>query len=197
MDLEEKSAGLVVEQVSARRLCIPYQARSFWSMNTPTLVPCPKCRHSISSYAKRCPKCRTNVFKCVICEKHGNYDDYQPGAGPLTYHASGSKYYHLSCLAPYFVFPDTVRCPGCQQSLKNSGIDAFHELSSANILGCPYCGYPNPLPHAAPYDCKGCNSPILSFQRYIHIKDQYGDDRYYHDFCAQIREALIRSGWPE
>jgi hypothetical protein len=165
-------------------------------MNIQTLIPCPKCSHSISFHAEQCPNCRTNVFNCVICGKHGNYDDYSDGAEGFCkkcYESIGKRY-HRSCLAPYFAFPDNVRCPDCHRSLRNSGIDEFNKLRITHP--CPYCGRPSPLLYKE--HCTGCSLPIFDFQRRVTVKNCIiNQDDHYHDFCAQIREARIRSGWPE
>lgn len=159
-------------------------------MNTQKLIPCPKCGHSISSYAERCPKCSTWVFKCRICEKHGSYETDTR----YNVYSYGNQHYHVSCLASYFRFPDNIRCPECQKSLKNSGIDDFASLGGPR-QACPYCGYPYPLQVRS--SCEGCGLGIYEFQRYISNKNEC-DDRCYHYFCgAQLREALLAKGWVE
>lgn len=111
------------------------------------LVKCAGCGKEFSGKVPKCPKCGAKYCECLLC--------YVPISPNERMHIVGeeTKYIHLSCLEPYFISPEHVKCPDCGQRINcpSFSLEDFIEKDYTKqkkemlTVNCLNCGNPDVL----------------------------------------------------
>lgn len=144
------------------------------------LITCVKCNNQISSYAKKCPKCNTELHICRICEETVSPDDSYSHSSFFSFPL------HKACISPILEISHGVKCPLCGINLKHDLIlkeinnSIFRSLEKSP---CPKCGHENVLSRRQ--TCERCLGLIISEIHKFKSTFENGKDYVEHTSCYE------------